>query len=201
MNNSCSVWVEREFAGVDLGDAWLNRRFKMIMTRLARQCGKTLASSFRQWKAIKAGYRFFANPHVKESAMLAPHIDQTVERLKAHDTVLVLQDSTYLDYNNRPNTQGLDFTFRSKFSKVSKGVILHNTLAMTDTGLPLGLLDQRFIDRKSFNGRNHAEMRQNRHWNRPVEEKESLRWIDVLQHCHALEVGQTRLTKKSAGTH
>ena len=59
---------------------------------------------------------------------------------------------------------------------------------------------RQIIDRKSFNGRNHAEMRQNRHWNRPVEEKESLRWIDVLQHCHALEVGQTRLTKKSAGT-
>jgi len=192
VEGSASVWVQNEFAGVDLGDTRLNRRFKLIVTRLAEHCGKTLASSFNQWKEIKASYRFFANPRVKESEMLSPHIEQTVSRIKAHDTVLLLQDSTYLDYNNRPKTQGLDLTFRSKLSTASEGLLLHNTLAVTDDGMPLGLLDQTFIDRKSFHGKNHREQRKIRHWNRPVEEKESIRWINVVRKCHQFDFNQTR---------
>jgi len=192
MDCSASVWVQSEFTGIDLGDERLNRRFKRIVTRLAKHCGKTLASSFNQWKEIKASYRFFANPKVKESEMLAPHIEQTVSRIKAHDTVLLLQDTTYLDYNNRPKTQGLDLTFRSKLATASEGLLLHNTLAVTDEGIPLGLLDQTFIDRKSFHGHNHDEARKIRHCNRPIEEKESIRWINVVRKCHRFDFGQTK---------
>jgi len=190
---SASVWVQKEFTGIDLGDERLNRRFKHIVTRLAKHCGKTLASSFNQWKEIKASYRFFANPKVKESEMLAPHIEQTVSRIKEHDTVLLLQDTTYLDYNNRPKTQGLDLTFRSKLSTESEGLLLHNTLAVTDKGIPLGLLDQTFIDRKCFHGDNHSEARKVRHWNRSAEEKESIRWINVVKKCHRLDFGPTKI--------
>jgi len=192
VEGSASVWVQSEFAGIDLGDERLNRRFRLIVTQLAKHCGKTLASSFKQWKEIKASYRFFANPQVKENEMLSPHIEQTVSRIKAHDTVLLLQDSTYLDYNNRPKTEGLDLTCRSQSSTVSEGLILHNTLAVTDEGIPLGLLDQTFIDRKSFYGKNFAEKRKIRHWNRPIEEKESIRWINVVRKCHRFDFGQTQ---------
>lgn len=185
--------MHSEFASIDLGDERLNRRFKLIVTRLAKHCGKTLASSFNQWKEIKASYRFFANAKIKENDMLSPHIEQTVARIKEHDTVLLLQDSTYLDYNNRPKTQGLDVTFRSKLSTASEGLILHNTLAVTDEGFPLGLLDQRFIERKSFHGKNHHEQRKIRHWNRPIEEKESIRWINVIRKCHRFDFGQTQI--------
>lgn len=190
---SASAWVEREFDSLALGDERLNQRFRIIATQLARHCGKTLASSFGQWKLIKASYRFFANPKVNEQAMLAPHVEQTVERVKQHDTVLLLQDSTYLDYNNRPRTQGLDLTFRSKLSKNSKGLILHNTLAVTVKGVPLGLVDQRFIDRKTFSGDNHEEKCAIRNWNRRIEEKESVRWINVVEKSHEIDFGQTRI--------
>ena len=193
MSCSASTWINNEFGTINLGDERLNRRFKVIATQLARHCGKTLASSFREWKMIKASYRFFANPKVNEMKILAPHIEQTVARIKAHDTVLLLQDSTYLDYNNRPKTAELDQTFRSKFSTASEGLILHNTLAVTDTGTPLGLVDQRFIDRKSFIGNNHSESRKTRHWNRPVEEKESVRWINVVKQNHLVDFGHTHI--------
>jgi len=124
--------------------------------------------------------------------MLAPHIQQTVQRIKEQDTVLILQDSTYLDYNNRPKTQGLDLTFRSKLNTASRGLILHNTLAVSEEGLPLGLLDQRFIERRSFSGKSHNEKRKNRNWNRAITEKESVRWLDVVKHCHELDMGKTR---------
>ena len=124
--------------------------------------------------------------------MLTPHIEQTVQRIREHDTVLILQDSTYLDYNNRPKTQDLDLTFRSKLNKASRGLILHNTLAVSEDGLPLGLLDQRFIKRRSFSGNSYSEKRKNRDWNRAVAEKESARWLDVVKHCHELDLNRTR---------
>jgi hypothetical protein len=192
MSCSASAWIDREFDAIQLGDERLNRRFKQIAKQLARHCGKTLASSFREWKTIKASYRFFANERVSEQEMLAPHQEQTVDRIKHHDTVLLLQDSTYLDYNNRPKTKGLDFTFRSKLSTVSQGLILHNTLAITDDSIPLGLVDQTFIDRKTFHGKDHEESRKVRNWNRPIEEKESQRWIDVVRKCHHLDFGQAK---------
>ncbi len=192
MDSSASSWIRSEFDNLDLGDERLNRRFRLIITQLAKHCGKTLASSFDQWKAIKASYRFFDNPNVKEQQMLAPHIEQTVQRIKAHDTVLLLQDSTYLDYNNRPKTKGLDLTFRSKLSTNSEGLILHNTLAVASDGIPLGLLDQRFIDRKAFSGVTYVEKRKIRNWNRPVKEKESIRWINVMQKCHQMDFGDTQ---------
>jgi len=187
MESSASSWIRSEFDSLDLGDERLNRRFRLIITQLAKHCGKTIASSFDQWKAIKASYRFFDNPNVKEQRMLAPHIEQTIQRVKAHGTVLLLQDSTYLDYNNRPKTKGLDLTFRSKLSTQSEGLILHNTLAVTGDGMPLGLLDQRFIERKAFSGLTSVDRRKIRHWNRPVKEKESIRWINVMQKCHQMD--------------
>lgn len=191
---SCSInaWIDTEFEGIDLADKRLNRRFKLIATQLMKRCGKTIASSFQQWNAIKACYRFFSNPNVLEEQMLAPHIEQTVNRAKAHKTVLLLQDTVYLDYNKRPGTAGLDLTFRSKKSTTSRGLMLHNTLAVSESGLPLGLIDQRFIDRKSLSGRDFEEKRQIRHWNAAVKDKESARWIDVLRKCHGLDFANTQ---------
>jgi len=129
----CSVkaWVEKEFSAIHFGDKRLNYRFKSIATELTKQCGKTLASSFSTWKEIKASYRFFANTKVTNSKMLEAHVEQTKNRIKECNRVLMLQDTTYLDYNNRPKTEGLDLTFRSKLSTESQGLMLHNTLEKT----------------------------------------------------------------------
>ena len=57
MPYSTSTWVDNEFNSINLGDERLNQRFKVIAAQLARHCGKTLASSFCEWKMIKAGYQ------------------------------------------------------------------------------------------------------------------------------------------------
>jgi len=75
-------WVVEEFSQVDLGDSRLNDRFRSIMLDLSRHCSKTLASSFDSWSKIKASYRFFSNPKVKEQAMLAPHIARSESRIR-----------------------------------------------------------------------------------------------------------------------
>jgi hypothetical protein len=108
MQATAQQWVASEFAAVEFGDRRLDDRFRLIMLDLLRHCGKTLASSFESWSKIKASYRFFANPRVSMRAMLAPHICQTVERVRACSTVLVVQDTTYFDFSRREKTKGLD---------------------------------------------------------------------------------------------
>ena len=190
MRNAAEVWVESEFAAVSFGDARLDRRFRVILSDLARHCGKTLASSFDALSKLKASYRFFANGRVSLQAMLAPHVAHTVERLQSHSTVLVLQDTTYLDFGHRAESVGLDIVNRSSANKPVEGLMLHNTLAVTTEGLPLGLLDQRFIDRKQLH-EDTAELTRSERTRatKAIEQKESRRWIDVLHHCHALDTG------------
>lgn len=190
--SAAEQWIDVEFQSIHLGDKRLEARFRSILIDLTRHCGKTLASSFDCWSKIKASYRFFANSRVTLRAMLAPHIEQTALRIREHDTVLLAQDTTYFDFSSRAKTEGLDLTQRSKLGTPSKGLMLHNTLAITPDGQPLGLLDQRFIDRKSFHGANATEKKRIRHCNEAIDAKESRRWIDVIRRCHSLDFGSTR---------
>lgn len=170
-------WVTEEFSHVDFGDSRLNDRFRSIMLDLSRHCSKTLASSFDCWSKIKASYRFFSNPKVKDQAMLAPHIVRTQSRVREQSIALLIQDSTYLDYSSRKKTTDLDLiTQRCKHASASKGLILHNTLAVTVEGLPLGLVDQRFVDHKAFYNE-YPEDKKNsgRHRKLAIEDKESAR--------------------------
>ena len=193
MSSSIERWVEHEFAGAHFGDARLDRRFRSLLVDLGRHCGKTLASSFEAWSGIKAAYRFFANAKVDERTMLAPHIAQTVVRARDHETILSLQDTVYLDYNKRVKTAHLDFVQRTGHGKTIRGLMLHNTLAVSTDGSPIGLLDQRFIDRKSFHGNNAREKNEIRHCNEAIGDKESRRWFDVVQELAELDFGRTRV--------
>jgi len=185
-------WVNDEFDAVHFGDKRLDKRFRSILTDLGRHCGRTLASSFDAWAKIKASYRFFANSRVTVSAMLSPHIQHTIQRIRSHDTVLLAQDTTYFDFSTRLKTEGLDLTNRSKLGKFTKGLMLHNTLALTTDGMPLGLLDQRFIVRKQLFGKNATEKKQIRHCDEAIDGKESLRWIDIVRLCHGMDFGTSR---------
>ncbi len=193
MSSSVQQWVNREFASVAFGDARLDQRFRSILVDLGRHCGKTLASSIDTWDGIKAAYRFFGNSKVNEHEMLAPHTEHTARRAREHGTILSLQDTVYLDYSKREKTPDLDFIQRSKLGKSVTGLMLHNTLAITTKGEPLGLFDQRFIDRKSFHGDNAQQKKQIRHCNEAIDDKESRRWFDVVKKVADIDVGDTHV--------
>ena len=195
MMKAQNAWVVEEFSQVDLGDSRLNDRFRSIILDLSRHCSKTLASSFDGWSKIKASYRFFSNPKVKEQAMLAPHIASSERRIRDQPIALLLQDSTYLDYSSRKKTADLDLiTQRCKHANASKGLILHNTLAVTVEGLPLGIIDQRFVDRKVFYNEDVDDYKNSgRHRKLGIESKESARWIDVLKTVQKMNFGSTKI--------
>ena len=104
---SASSWSRQEFSGLDLGDTRLNDRLVSIADAVAGQPMSPLSAACGDWSAVKAAYRFFDNDKVSPEKVLDPHFQQTVERMRGHERVFAIQDTTYLNYTHHPATQGL----------------------------------------------------------------------------------------------
>ena len=72
--------------------------------------------------------------------ILLPHRERTVRRMKAHKTVLCIQDGTDLDYSGLDQCKGLGVIGTNQTGAKSGGLHLHSTLAVTTEGIPLGVL-------------------------------------------------------------
>ena len=194
MTNAAARWIETEFAELRLGDTRLDDRYRTVLVDLTRHCTKTVCRSLARSPArMKTAYRFFDNARVRIGDMLAPHVNRTAERVReaGAPTVLVVQDTTTLNYANRAKTTGLDIVNTSPTGTASRGLLLHNTMAIgADDGASFGLLDQRFVDRRQV----HAdELLPARTDTLPIEAKESRRWIDVIWDVHAMDLGSSRV--------
>ena len=141
-------WAEAEFGGAALGDARLSAR----LVSIAQLKGARPMASFPQAASgnragIKGYYRFIDQPDrtaVTPAAILAPHRARTLERMRAEPVVLCLQDGTDLNFASRPGCEGLGVIGTNQTGATSRGLHLHSTLAVTPSGLPLGVVGARF---------------------------------------------------------
>lgn len=80
------------------------------------------------------------------SVMQEGHVKATKERIQAADGeyLLVAQDTTSYNYSGQQAMAGL-----GKIQGKVKGVLQHNLLALSETGVPLGLLGQEYWSRES----------------------------------------------------
>ena len=168
-------WVEDEFGGADFGHRATERRLVKIVRRKAQ----TPAAPYTQCcegnrNELKAFYRFIDNDReqITPTSMLAPHRQRTIGRMKAEKRVLVIQDSTDLDLSGRLHCNGLGVIGTNQTGAVSPGLRMHSALAVNEKGLPLGVLDLDFYPPKT---------RGKQPQDRPIEEKESYRWLRVFE--------------------
>jgi hypothetical protein len=155
-------------AGVELGDKRLNRRACRLVEQFAAHSTASIPGACGNWANSKAAYRFFDNAKVTHPAIVAGHRPACLERIRHENLVLIVQDTTSLDYTHHPNTQGLgviDSTF-------AQGVMVHTSLAVSDAGVPLGLLAQQVWARDPEEKGQWKKRKQ-----RPIEDKESFKWI------------------------
>jgi hypothetical protein len=171
---SADQWAVREFAGARLPDKRLVKRLIAIASKFARHPSGSLPEATGSWREAKGAYRFFDHEGVSAQAILQPHQEQTGRRAAAHKTVLVVQDTTGLNFADHPATQGLGLVGTGR--RGALGIWLHSSLAFTPEGAALGLVDvQPWIrDPKEF-GKAASRHR------RPIEEKESYRWLKSFQ--------------------
>lgn len=163
-------WTEEEFGRVQFFDERLKQRLFTLAADFFAQPGELIPQASNGLVAkIKAAYRFFENSNVDMQTLLRPHIESTIERLRSRPVVLAVQDSTTLTYTAHP-PEGAGPINTSQNSAV--GLIVHDTMAFTHDGTPLGLLNVQCWGRDP----EQAGKGQRRH-QLPIEEKESVKWL------------------------
>jgi hypothetical protein len=175
------AWVEREL-GDEFPDRRLKARLRKLLGDLGRRIGGTVPAACQDWAATKAAYRFFSNPRVDEGVILAGHVAATATRFAATSgTVLVLHDTTEFSFTrDTPDGVGyLSYVKGRHATHTACGLLMHSSLVLTTDGLPLGLAAVKFWSRRAFKGTNARKRRVNP-TRVPIEEKESVRWLDNL---------------------
>lgn len=163
-------WMEEEFGGAALSDKRLVERLMQLGESFFAMPTANIPQACATKSATKAAYRFFDNDQISMGAILSPHFEATESRLRNHEVVLVAQDTSSLNYTHHPMTEGLGpiNTVQDK----STGLLLHDTMAFTPEGTPLGLLDVQCWARD----KDEAGKRHQRH-GKTIEEKESFKWL------------------------
>jgi hypothetical protein len=163
-------WTEQEFATVQFFDERLKRRLFTLAADFFAQPGELIPQVSNGSAAkTKAAYRFFENSNVDMQTLLRPHIESTIERVRSHPVILAVQDSTTLNYTAHP-PEGVGPISTSQNSAV--GLMVHDTMAFTLEGTPLGLLNVQCWGRDP----KEAGKKHRRH-QLPIEEKESMKWL------------------------
>ena len=173
-------WVQQELGGVDLGDKRLDRRLIKTAEQLARSPIAPINEACGDWASTNAAYRLFNNNKASPREILKPHTNETVKRMAAYDgPVLVIQDTVFISYGKHPNTKGLGPIGKSN-SSTDRGLIMHNALAFTTSGVALGILSQQIWARKDVPNETTSEKIE-RVMRTPIDEKESSKWLLALR--------------------
>ena len=135
-------WAENELGDAPLGDKRLSARL-VRSAQLLASCPGHVFTGAPDRAAVKGYYRLIDHPdesQVTPEHIVAPHRARTIERMRAHDTVLCIQDGTDLSFATRPGCEGLSIIGRNQTTAKTLGLHLHLTLAVSGAGLPLGVL-------------------------------------------------------------
>ena len=172
-------WAQEELASVQLGDERLKHRAVQLVQRLGDKPGASIPSACGHWAETAAAYRFLSNQRVSWQPVMDAHFKASQERMRQHEVVLCIQDTTELDYSGCKQTAGLgrlNYTAR-------RGLYLHPTYVVSPQREPLGIINAWSWARedKGEDGCSQAV-------------SESQRWIESyerLAEC-ASELGATR---------
>ena len=195
-----TAWLDRELADCDFRDERLGKRFRSLLDRLAAKPGESLPLACQDWANTKGAYRFLNNDRVSEAEILAGHFSATRERAAATDgPILVLHDTTEFSFK-REDIAAVGVTRKAVAGRyrdgtlrhyTACGILLHSSLAVTTEGLPLGLAAVKFWTREKFKGTNALKKKINP-TRVPIEEKESIRWLENLRQSTELLAEPTR---------
>jgi hypothetical protein len=104
---SPEVWAQRTFGEVRLGDTRRTERAVKLATAIAREPNVSLPKQLGARKEVQASYRFLQSGQVSSEALMRPHVQQTRAQCQERSVVLLVQDTTELDYQAHRQTTGL----------------------------------------------------------------------------------------------
>ena len=131
-------WSRCEYSRSDLADGRLRRRLAQMGAAWEQHPGAPLPAVFAGSAEQQAAYRFLHNGAVSSADILQPHREALVERSRAESVVLLVQDTTTLNYTGlRDSTTGLGPL--GERSGGGRGLFVHAAVAFTEGRRPLGV--------------------------------------------------------------
>lgn len=162
-----SDWVAEEMGTADLKDRRLKKRLLLVTQRMFASPVASLKAACRGWAETIAAYRFFDNENVTTAALLAPHQEATLQRVQAQERVLVIQDTTEIDYSSKKELEG-----KGPLSvEQRQGFFAHSQYVVTPERVPLGVWGTNIYARDEAGEKTDRK-------DRPIELKESYRWLE-----------------------
>ena len=167
VSENASDWVMEEMGTVELGDVRLKRRLQLIVQRMFASPVASLKTACKGWAETIAAYRFFNNEKVTEEAILAAHQEATLQRVRAQESVLVIQDTTEMDYSSKKELEG-----KGPLSVESRqGFFAHSQYVVTPERVPMGVWGTKIYARDQLGEKISRKAR-------VIELKESYRWVE-----------------------
>jgi hypothetical protein len=165
--------VAKEFEGVSVGDERLDRRLLKIVARVEAGPAESFPKQMGSEAEQEATYRFFGNRRVTLEKVLAPHRQQTIERIRGRSTVRVLYDTSRFTFEGDREGLGiLRGDLKGFFGHV--GLVV----AADESREPLGVLNAlAFINKDTKQNRKLTQKEKSAAQRAKTrEEKKSSRW-------------------------
>jgi hypothetical protein len=179
------VSLSEEVENADFGDRRLSVRLAKIAEELGANPNLSIPGATNGRAEMEAAYRFCDNEKVTPEKILQPHYDATIKRIRQSDFALLVQDTTELDLT-RP--QEIVLGAGPMDSDSRRGAFFHPLQSFDLDGVPLGMVWQKSWARDKIETKLTSAEKSKKRKQTPIEDKESLRWIEGLR--AAREVAQ-----------
>ena len=171
------IWAREQFGDAELGDARRSSRLVRMIARAAERPSGRLSAVY-SGKELDAAYDFVENGHVSVSKLEAVVGQACAAECGAHVRVAVDGSSLTLTRRAAGNEKG--FGPIGNISAGASGLKVNTALAMSDDGVPIGVLAQTYWVRPNHPRRTQKQKQRDASRKKPGE-KETSRWLDTIE--------------------
>ena len=169
-------WAAEELKYTRLPDKRLNQRLFKIVEQALAQPTASVPQASGDWTSTKATYNFWNSERFEYEDILDGHRQKTVERVLPQDLILAIQDTSDFNFTHHKSKtwkQGFGQTCSQPYVT---GLKVHSNLAVSSTGIPLGVLDLQIWSREPKKQTKKPKKTKPK----SILQKESKRWLRGL---------------------
>jgi hypothetical protein len=170
-------WASEEFGLAELGDARRVKRLVRIARETMNRPAGEVTAVFGETAAREGTFRLLENDAVDPEEIARAAHRAAARRSAGEPYVFVAVDGSSLNLTDNKRAKGLGVVGARYVG--AAGLQVMSALAISAQGVPLGLCGQRFWARAK------RTTRKGKHDRRPVEEKETRYWLEVLDQVRA----------------
>lgn len=181
------MWAQREFGRTQLGDRRRTRRLiEMAATAAASPAGR-VSQLFATGAEREAAYRFLESEFVDPNELAGAARRATANRCFEQEFVFVPVDATSLSLPDRVDRRGLGIIATTVGAR---GLHVMTAIAVERDGTPIGICGQQYWARRDRIGLQRGDYDA-----RPVDQKETQRWLDVIEQVRSAVASEAPRTR------